>query len=351
MTTTPKSEPERSPAHAINHGPEHNIACTIQIPVADRDFACARHVIPHQIRMLGKHAADVLLSVNRFDKPEQPELLDGLLADLSFQFKNLRIAEVDYSPEAIRWVSETFFSGERYPMFDFKGIPIHAFLEQFRQSRHPHFFHLDCDIMFGGSGPWLDEAIALLDSDPDVLAVNPLAGPRANGPYHSDGTPYSVPHGEGFKVPTFTTRSFLVELNSFYHAMSSLPLPRPKRRNDRIFTRFAGYPMVDHLEILFQEKMLAAGQFRVDLGGSGGLWKLHPVHKTPQFLSGVESLIGRVEAGDVSAEQHGHYDVHPSMLAQTDMPTRSSRLRQLANLAKTRLFSSKARPRYFSDGT
>ncbi len=313
--------------------------CTMQIPVSDRDFGYAQHVLPHQMKVVGKHADDVVFSVNRFEKPDNPELLDALLDSLSTQFDNVRVVEVDYSANARRWVSNTFFGGAGYPMYDFKGIPIHAFLEQLRQSRHPHLFHCACDLMFGGSGPWFKEAIDVIESDQDVLAVNPLAGPRHSGPYHSDGIPYSTATGEGFKVQGFTSRSHLVKLERFYKTMSGLPELRPKRRNDRIFTRLAGYPMVDHLEILCQENMLAHKQFRVDMNGSGNLWNLHPVYKTPQFVTGVTGLIERVESGDVSTEQLGLYDLHASMLVQTDIPGKKSLLKRLLALGKGRVLS------------
>ena len=320
---------------------EHSIPCTMQIPVTDRDYEGARHIIPHQMRVLGKYLPDVLISVNRFDKPTNPKLLDGLIAQIASEYSNVRIEEVDYSQSARNWVSENFFGGQDYPMFDFKGSPIHAFIEPFRKSRYNYFFRLESDMMLGGSGPWLNEAIEILKSDAKIAAINPIAGPSDHSPYHSQGVPYEVPNGEGFKVSTFTTRTLLVDLNAFISTMNPLHEIKPERLVDRIFTRVAGYPMVAHLEILFQHKMLSAECYRVDAGGSTNLWTLHPCFKTKQFYKSLPTIINRVESGNLPQDQYRQYDLQQSVFNQTDIPTRSHQLERLMALYRDRKLSGR----------
>lgn len=311
--------------------------CTMQIPITDRDEPFARHILPHQMEVLGRHAADVLISVNRQQQPEDPGPLDALIERVRSMYPNVRCLEVDYSEGAQRWVSETFFGGGDYPLYDFKGIPIHAFLEQYRQSEHRYFFHLASDMMLGGRGPWFDEAIGLLDARPGILAINPLAGPRLPGPYHSKGRPIDCEVGECFEVPTFTGRTHLVDLERFLSTMGDLPLIAPSRLLDRLQTKIAGHPMVEHLEILFQHNMQAEGLMRADMGGSGGLWTLHPVHKTAEFAAGVASVISALERDDVPAGQRGKFDLHQSMLPQSDIPDRWDKTLRLAQQGSTRL--------------
>jgi len=315
--------------------------CTMQIAVSDRDYAYALYVLPHQMRVLGKFSADVLISVNRFEPPKNPELLDGLLNEISSQHRNVRIEEVEYSTEARNWVSETFFGGKDYPLFDFKGIPIHAILEPLRKGRYKYFFRLDGDMMLGGTGPWFHEAIEVLKSDPKIMAINPLAGPRNHGPYHSGGVEYQIPLGEAFRVDLFTTRTLLVQLESFFKAMDSLDELPPKRLTDRLFTRVAGYPMVDHLEILFQQRMIDMNSFRVDLGGTGNLWTLHPRFKTSQYVQNIADIIDKVESSNLPQEQIGHYDLHKSVFNQTDLPTRATQIKYLVALGKDRLSTNR----------
>jgi len=161
---------------------------TMQISVSDRDYDCAKHVIPHQLRTLGIHADEVLISINRFQRPTNQEPLDQLMVQLSEEFDNVRVEEVEYSEQCRKWVSDSFFDGSDYPLFDFKGAPIHAFIEPFTKARNPYLFRLECDMLLGGEGPWFHEAIQLLNNHDDVIAVNPIAGPRRPGmAYHSGG--------------------------------------------------------------------------------------------------------------------------------------------------------------------
>jgi len=324
------------------HQSSNSAPCTMQISITDRDYAVARHVLPHQMRVIGKYASEVLISVNRFETPAKPELLDALLSDIASNYSNVTVEEIDYSRAARQWVSKTFFGGKDYPMFDYEGIPIHGFIEPFRKSSNPFFFRLECDMMLGGSGPWFNEAIDVLTSDDTIVAINPIAGPRHGGGYHSGGTPFEVEHGEAFKVNTFTTRTQLIELDTFFKAMNPLSEVPPSRLKDRIFTLVAGYPMVDHLEVLYQQKMFNKNTCRIDMGGTGGLWTLHPVFKTSQFLQCLPEIITKVEKGDMPQEQHGRFDLHKSVLNQTDLPNRSAQLKRLFTLAKDRIASHRS---------
>ncbi len=298
------------------------VECTIQIPIADRDAAFAEFVLPHQMSVIGKYASDVLISVNRQTQPTDPGPLDTILAKVAEEYENVRVLEVDYSPEAVEWVAGHFFSGKDYPLFDFKGIPIHAFLEQYRHAKHDFFMHLASDMFLGGSGPWLDEAIECLSSDDRILLVSPHAGPISSNAYHSSGVPTDVGSGASYEVPSFRGRTHLVDLRQFIPAMKDLPMLRPPRIQDRIQAKIAGTEMIDHLELLFDHNMRAQNFTRIDMGGTGGLWTLHPVHKTPDFVAAVPGLIADIEADRIPDAQYGHYDVHSSMVPQSDIPGR-----------------------------
>lgn len=315
---------------------------TMQISVTDRDYACAKHVIPHQLRTLGIHANEVLISVNRYEKGTDTQPLNNLLSQLSQDFDNIRIEEVAYCGKSRQWISETFFDGRDYPLFDYNGSPIHAFIEPFIKARNPYLFRLECDMLLGGAGPWFSEATEVLENHADVIAVNPLAGPRKpDTNYHSGGTSFPVPTGEAFKVDLFTTRTHLIKTDSFCQAMSGLDQTAPKRLKHRVYTRVAGYPMADHLEILFQNKMREKGMLRADVGGFGKLWTLHPVHKTTQVISQLPRLIDMVESSNLPEIQYGLYDLHPGVLGETDRPVRMAEIKRLGTLAKSRLSSGR----------
>lgn len=309
----------------------HLAPCTVQVSLRDADLPFARHTLPHQVRQLGRHAADVLVSLNRPAGTTPEPALAALLAELAVDIPQLRVVEVDHGAEAVAWVSRTFFGGDRFPLVDSKGTPVHAYLEPFRIIDQPFVAHLDSDMLLGGSGQrWLHEAIEVLRSDQGYLAAAPLAGPPAeDGRYASGGEVVDTVAGRGRRVSSFTGRINLVEVDRLLRVATPVPVVPPADRRRRLRARLTGLPDVDNLERLIGRRMLAAGLARIDLGGSGGLWALHPLHKTPSFVAALPDLIARVESGDVPDGQRGRYDLHPSLLTQDDIPRASARWRQL----------------------
>lgn len=318
-------------AHSLGASGTELAPVTVQISLRDADLAFARHVLPHQLRVLGRHAADVLVSLNRPPGSQPSAEVDRLLADLQRTAPQLRAVDVDYSPAAVEWVRTTFFGGSRYPLVDSKGTPIHGYLEPLRAVEQPYVLHLDSDILLGGSGErWLTEAIEVLRSEPQFLAARPLSGPpSAGGVYEAGGHPVGTAAGPGRAVRGFTGRAYVVDLSRLIEVANPIGLLPSNTPWRRVRARLLGFPDVDNLERLLGHKMAQAGLFRIDFGGSGGLWTLHPLHKTASFIDAVPQLVARVEAGDVPHAQRGRYNIHPSLLAQDDLPGPRERLRAL----------------------
>ena len=91
---------------------------------------------------------------------------------------------------------------------------------------------------------------------------------------------------------------------------------------DRLRPLTLATPRVDLPERLLGEAMAAAGMHRVDyLGREPGMWTLHPRERTKLYYEVLPELIARIERGDVTAEQRGHYDLHESMLRGSSTPS------------------------------
>ena len=312
--------------------------CTVQVLLCDADLRFARHVLPHQLRVLGHHAAEVLISVNRRPGDRPSPGLDELLGDLGRDVPQLRVVEVDHGPAGVDWVSRTFFGGGRYPLVDSKGTPFHAYLEPFRAVHQPFVLHLDSDMLIGGSGErWLAEAIDLLRDRPEFLAAKPCSGPpRDDGTFVSGGVEVPTPVGPARAVPAFTSRMFLVEVARLVEAVTPIPLHPPTERWRRLRARLLGFPDVDNVERLIGAAMRRQAMNRIDVGGSGQVWSLHPLHKTPSFVAALPRLIEQVESGDIPPAQQGHYNLHRSLLEQQDLPGRRQRADALVGALKRR---------------
>ena len=95
--------------------------------------------------------------------------------------------------------------------------------------------HYDGDMMFGGgSKVWMKEAIALLESRPDIMLVSPFPGPprvdgRIFGHQEEDGYQSVLEPGPtlAYRFSHASTRVFLVDLDRFKSELGALPLISP----------------------------------------------------------------------------------------------------------------------------
>ncbi len=286
---------------------------TLHILVSDRDVAFARPILSHQIDVLGAMCDEVLLVVNRPPSSVATSELDAILSAMRDRHPKTRIHEVSYSKESIVRVSQTYFGGEPYPMFDFKGVPIHAYLESYSAAHNKFVFHSPSDLLYGGSAAgWADVALPLFDAPDPPLMVAPLAGPPHPGPYSAGGADVSNAYpgaGSVHRLTTFRGRCHLLRMDRFAQSIAPLPLVKPPRGYETVLTSFDGLPRVDHLEGMISCRMSERSLHRLDVGGPGALWTLHPIYKSARFVNSTQELIEMVRSGAVPASQIGKYDL------------------------------------------
>lgn len=303
--------------------------------VTDRDLPVAEHMLEHQLRRLAHLCAEVIVSVNRFPTPTAPVgPMNSLLNALSEQFPTMRAVEIDGSEEARRCVSDAFFDGQPYPLFDFKGTPIHALLIQILRATQPHYLHLESDMLLGGDiEQWLPAAVEAIDDDGRLIAINPLGGPpRADGVYSTPSASLQRYGGhDGFVVTTMNTRVFLIDREAFVRRLSPIAVHGPRDIRTRFNSIVRGARGADLLERLMTERMAQRSLLRFDLGGpsESPAWTLHPLYKTPTYVAALSDVIDRVERNDVPDGQRGEFDVHPSMVDLPDIPSTATRARRL----------------------
>ncbi|MGI9613082.1 MAG: hypothetical protein ACR2QO_09245 [Acidimicrobiales bacterium] len=286
---------------------------TLHILVSDRDIAFAGPIISHQIAVLGAMCDEVLLVVNRPPSSRATSELDEILNAARCQHPRTRVHEVSYSSESIASVSQTYFGGEPYPIFDFKGVPIHAYLESYSAANNEFVFHSPSDLLYGGSAAgWADIVLPLFDATDPPLMVAPLAGPPHQGPYGAGGADVSDAFpgaGSVHRLTTFRGRCHVLHLDRFAQSIAPLPLVAPARRSETALATLGGLPRVDHLEVMIGRRMSERGLHRLDVGGPGELWTLHPLYKSKRFVNSTPELIDMVRSGEVPTDQVGNYDL------------------------------------------
>jgi hypothetical protein len=316
---------------------------TLEITLAPPDLRHAEHVLPHQLRTWSAQVDEILCVIDLRPVPGRPdptwdsnggrliELVDGCCAS----YPHARRRNVDYGSEFADAISAFFLAGRPVPAKTYRGGPFFAYLFGLHVATHDHVLHLDSDIMFGGgSQTWMQEALQLLDSRPDALVCQPYpCPPRSDGRVYAAGAepePGSVPT---LRFKTITTRYFLIDRRRFHERIGSFavrPHPPVVTRvgliewlrgigdlplRDRLRPLKLVTPRIDLPERLLGEAMTAAGMYRLDyLGREPGMWTLHPRERTNAYYEFLPELIDRIERGEVTDEQRGHYDLDASML-------------------------------------
>jgi hypothetical protein len=316
---------------------------TLEITLAPPDLRHAEHVLPHQLRTWAAQVREILCVVDLCPVPGRPdrswepdgrrlvELVDACCAVHPHAHRRI----VDYGADVASAVSAFFLRGKPIPAKTYRGGPFHAYFFGLHAASHDYVFHVDSDIMFGGgSQTWMDEAVHLLADRRDVLVCQPFPGPpRSDGRVHAAGAEPEPGPTRAFRFKTITTRYFLIDRHRFRERIGGLEVrahsPVFKRVGlvawlrgvrdlpfrDRLRPLTLATPRIDLPERLLGEAMVVAGMHRIDyLGREPGMWTLHPRERTERYYKLLPQLVGRIERGDVSEQQRGHYDLDESML-------------------------------------
>jgi hypothetical protein len=329
---------------------------TLQISLAPPDVVHARQVVPHQVRQWGAQVDEILftLDTHRIEGwypegwAERARELDTWVAELAAEEAKVRLSRVEYSPAEAAPVEAMFFGGRPIPAKDHTGLcPIYAYFHGLASAAYDHVLHLDSDLLFGGgSRTWISEATDLLERRPDVLFCAPMAGPptadgeiprrvleraaRWGGVYLGRDDEPMLAHRFGH----VSSRLFFVDRARLVSLLAPIKprLPQLRSRRSRLSAspstvprlvraRLRGRSTCASFEDLMSHGMREAGRMRLDfLGKDPGMWSLHPVARTDEFLRALPRLVERVEVGDVPDEQRGDYDLHDSLLPGASAP-------------------------------
>lgn len=297
------------------------MAVTVQVNLAPADYPYAQHVLPHQLRQLDAVADEILLvndlhrSPGRFGAAweERKPLMDGLLASVAAAHRKVRVEQVDYSDATRQAVAQRFFAGKTVPQKDHRGGPFYSYMFALHAARHERIFHLDSDMLIGGSAAqWFEDAGRLLEARQNVLSVSPHPGGPGDvkgrfryGARRDPATP------NGIFLREFSTRVFLLDRQRLPPIRPGLAPPIWIWRALR-----AGNPPYREPEVLIGREMRRRGLEAVTMPGSGaGMFVIHMAARGEERLRGLPQVIARVEQGALPPQQAGVQDVHQPLSA------------------------------------
>lgn len=312
----------------------------MQINMHPFDAPHVIHTLPHQIRVWETQVDRILLTVDTgqvnagrykghgFEAAKAR--LFAFLESMQNHHPKLHIDTVDYGPQARQKLGQLFFSKTpNHPDKAFDGGPFYVYFYGLMRANARYVLHMDSDMLFGGgSTTWMNEAIALLETQPDALVVCPFSGPPKDGgdinlSLHigMPGVKYmSLPEKlqldiPAWRFPTVSTRIFMIDMERFQNRVGSLELLRPNfKRRIRSYA-FNQKPLSMPAEEVLSANMISRKLCRLDYMGTGkGMYSLHPPYRSPQFYIALPALIKRIEKGDIPESQRGDFDINSSMM-------------------------------------
>jgi hypothetical protein len=318
----------------------------LQINMAPNDLRHIVHTLPHQLRMLGGQVSEIQFTLDNHhsragryatDKyAEKHAELRRYLEQTCSDFPHASIVDVDYSPESLTEVAQTYIGVKTAPIKAYDGSPIHAYLYGVLRARRKYVFHIDSDMLFGGgSQTWFSEAVNVIERNPDVRACAPLDGPpSADGFLKSAGAVACNLERVAYSWNRIGTRVFMIDRERFLSGDDRIPLVRATgiKALKSYFYNTSGYLP---LEECMSEFMGRNAIRRVDFLGSGnGMWQLHPPYRSERFFAELPELIRRVEANDIPEAQRGDHNVNDSMIDWSDVRRRASFWRKVRREAR-----------------
>jgi hypothetical protein len=245
--------------------------------------------------------------------------MQELLQRICLKYKHAKLITVDYSSEMIQRMNRLLSVKRSIPLKNYRGAPIYSYLFGIYSANNKYVLHLDSDIMFGGgSQKWISEAIKLLESRSDVLTCSPLPGPPTKEGILLDQESVKESYlSLALRINSFSTRVFFINKNDFFSKLK-LKFTMPKLKY--VIKSFidGNYPC-DRLENIIWNAINRASLCRIDfLGGSPGLWSVHPPFRTKFFYKMLPDIIHRVETGNIPDKQCGKYDIDDSFFDWTE---------------------------------
>ncbi|ABA23308.1 conserved hypothetical protein [Trichormus variabilis ATCC 29413] len=297
-----------------------NPSCSLWIFVARPDTSFLLQTIPHLVKVHNFPFDEKVLAVDTAplmgDKVTRPHI--GTMEELRECTEKLlqagvvdRVVDINYDANYHNEVYRKHFGTPIRFTHNYKGYPILGSIFSIEECKSDYMLHFDSDMLMfqQPNHNWIAEAVKLMEENPKMMFVRPLAGPPTNQP---KSEPFDT-----FK--TFGSRVYLIDCKRFD---KFLPIPvlwrsyNTKWMNDlptslkTILSNFTGKGKLDSWEIMVTQKLEQTDYFRANLTNPAA-WTLHPKDRSQAFLQALPNMIARIEAGDFPQQQAGEYDLIP----------------------------------------
>ncbi len=295
------------------------VDCTLVVNIGPRDFEMALTTIPHMIRSHKVAFARTLLVIDRTPPsgriagPSAKMNADTFTQAIGDATPGSTIQMLGRELVTRRRINNEWFGRSDVTDRCASGTPIYPFVFGIDGAATEFILHADCDMLFHdpGNPSWIEEGMRILETEPDIIFVNQMMGPRSDSVSEPE---FLAPFDLGRQLrlaKTFSTRCFLLQRKKLRHflPLQSVTYPLHRRILYGIQQRSPFLP----LERMVANQLALTGTFRCDLTASYG-FTVHAGDKS--WFSGnsehIETVIREIEVGRYARSQIGHINLTDS---------------------------------------
>ena len=271
------------------------------VNVCNSDAPYLEQTLRHMIRQLNFHFSERIAT---YDPGRQEgkyaERIQGSQSDVERILQRLLDDQIIDRIDVVPWTDEEqhrilmkYFGDENVDLKDFSGAPIYQYLHALYGCSGEYVFHADSDMLFHrtGDGSWIEDGIALMQQEPNVIVTCPRAGPPQARNWLEKLTGHSfetAPREKWRRVDFISTRYFLMDMAKF---KTSLPL----------IQKTPGEPLENSLTHTFGKRGLEQWNLT-----TLDHWTIHPWRHDENYVRHLDDLIWAVENGVYPFKRSGH---------------------------------------------
>jgi hypothetical protein len=293
-------------------------ACTLSVMAAVTDVGFLASTLPHISRFFGDYPfRDRVIFVDT-QPPAQtfkerpgigtvPELL-SLCGDAVESGHFDRIEPINYEPATVKNIYRKHFGRTIGYLRDFRGSSLYGYIYGIEHCQTDLVFHMDSDMLgYSGRDPsWLEKAISIYRSYPELLVLSPRSGPPRRDGTLLQEVLYQHDARGFYAFSVFTTRKFLISQNRLAQLLPMKPLTVSLKRYYYSLIRerspYWGW------ETMVSALLERHGMIRADLDWPEP-WTLHTPDHGRRFQELLPSIVDAIEQGCFPESQAGDYDL------------------------------------------
>lgn len=298
-----------------------------QINLAPGDFPLSKTLLARQIAFLADHVDEIVLSLDTQNgrgkfassSDDNQMSMNALINEVSTDNPKVVLHPIDYTEVAQAKVAEFFDQDQAIPLRDLRGGPSYVYFFGLWSCAHDLVFHIDSDMFLGGApDDWFSKALTELTA-PNVFAIAPLPGP----PTHDGSLRQPIldqtclahdAKARRYQFDGFSTRVFLTDRTRF----KGIKLRGRSSLLRTLKATIKGLEPNELPEVMISEHMRQNAMHRLDTGGEGRFYTLHPPYKSKSFFAQAERILRAVENDQIPELQRGCYDVGDALYDFTD---------------------------------